>query len=209
MSWCDPNHQAPRVPPGGERAGCCPGGRQLRLVVRRVDRDDKVDLVVHEREVVYAVTVAGSEHVNGRWKNRPISWPVRGVFVALADGGLYRTQERSLMPLKAALPSNFVTVHTGVVVNLDRVRFVLRDRPLLLGFPRLGSADPREALWAEVARGRTRGVLDMLGWIRRSARDGASVTRNVDEVDESGDAPLKEAIQETFGRRDDDDEPEG
>jgi hypothetical protein len=182
----------------------------LRLVVRRVDRDEKVDLVVHETELVYIVTVAGREHVNGLWKTRQISWPVRGTFVALANGGLYRTQQRSLLPLKVALPANFVTVHTGVVVNLDRVRFVSRDRPLLLGFPRLGSAEPREALWAEVARGRTRGVLDQLGWVRRPARDAASVTRNVDEVDESGDEPIEEddPTRETFGRRDDDDEPE-
>lgn len=183
----------------------------MGLVVRRVDQDEKVDRVVHDSELVYIVTVAGRHRVNGLWKNTVIDWPTRGVFVALPNGGLYRTQERSIMPIAAALPPNFVTVHTGVVANLDRVCFLSRDRPLLLGFPSLVSADPKQALWAEVARGRTRGVLDGLGWIRRSVRNVASVTRNVDEVDEPGDAGIEEEdpADESYGRRDDDDEPEG
>ena len=180
----------------------------MRLVVRRVDRDEKVDLVVHASELVYVITPAGRRHVSGLWNDKPIRWPARRIFVALANSGLYTTQERSLMPLRVALGPSFVMLHTGVAANLDRVRFVSRHRPLLLGFPRLGSADPKDALWAVVTRGRARGVLDQLGWIHRSARDDANMTRNGDELDVSEDAPVEEGnpMRETFGRGDDDDD---
>jgi len=176
----------------------------VRLVVRRVDRLEKVDRVVHERELAYVMTAAGREHANGPWENSPIHWPSRAIFVALPDGGLYLTRERAIRQLKAALPPDFVTVHTGVVANLDRVRLVSKDRPLLLGFPTLGSSEPREALWAEVAGARTRAVLDQLVSVRRAVRQAGSVAGNPDEVDESGDARLGERDPgaETLGRRD-------
>ena len=139
----------------------------MRLVVRRVDRDEGVDVVVEDSEIAFIITSAGRRYVYAPWKNMPIEWPQRATFVGLTDGPIYQSQERGITPLQDALPPHFVIAHTGLLVNLHRVRFLSRGRPLMLGFARDGSIDPKGALWALVARGRTRGVEDRLGWLRR------------------------------------------
>jgi hypothetical protein len=176
-----------------------------KLVVGRVDIDEGVDRVIDGFEILYAITAAGREHVTGPWKDRPIEWPSRATYVALPDGGIYRTQFRSLEPLAAALGNRFRMVHRGVLVNLDRVRFPSRGRPLMLGFAREGSDDRRDALWAKVAKHRKREIENALGWVRRAARDGAVVTRNDDELDGSWDLP-EDAMHDRDGKRRDDDE---
>jgi hypothetical protein len=177
----------------------------LKLVVGRVDIDEGVDRVIDGFEILYAITAAGREHVTGPWKDRPIEWPSRATYVALPDGGIYRTQFRSLEPLAAALGNRFRMVPRGVLVNLDRVRFPSRGRPLMLGFAREGSDDRRDALWAKVAKHRKREIENALGWVRRAARDGAVVTRNDDELDGSWDLP-EDAMHDRDGKRRDDDE---
>jgi hypothetical protein len=174
----------PGLPPGvaDDGQGAAQGETRVRLVVRRVDCDEKVDRVIWDSEIVFVITVKGRHHVSGFWANTPIEWPDRATYVVLADGKVYRTQSRSLEPLLAALPQHFVAVNRGLGVNLDRVRFLSRARPLFLGFELNGSTDPKDALWALVAGERTREIEKQLGWMRRTVRKVERVPLNADEL---------------------------
>ena len=179
----------------------------VRLVVRRVDRDEQVDRVIDDGEVAYIVTVSGAKRALGPWRGAPIEWPLRATYAALGTGGLYRLQTRSIRPLEAALPPEFVIAHTGVLVNLERVRFLSRERPLMLGFATDGAAHPEQMLWAPVARGRVRGIEDRLGWIRRTTHDVPPTTGNGVEVDAgwSSTVPLADAPAAVHARAGSDD----